>query len=305
MVIFLVALVLTGLTVALLLRAVFLPRLNTAETIETIDGYGYAAAPAEAPVGSGMRAGLDEIAGFVGSVVGKRITSFREEEVRRELMAAGLYTMPPGRFLGYRIISLVSVPAVWIWVVVTVGVPTLMAVLGLAVAIFAGWSTPLLIVRKRARRRLEQIDFETPELIDVLVVTVEAGLGLSSSLQVASERLRGPLGEEMRLALQEQSLGLQTTEALRNMLTRADTPALRAFVRSIVQGESLGVSTGEIMRNLATDMRKRRRAVAEERAQKAPVKVLFPLVFLIFPAMFVVLLGPAIFQFIEGLSGTR
>jgi tight adherence protein C len=161
------------------------------------------------------------------------------------------------------------------------------------------------IVRNRARRRLEQIDYETPELIDVLVVTVEAGLGLTSSLQVASERLRGPLGEEMRLALQEQSLGLQTTEALRNMLTRTDTPALRAFVRSIVQGESLGVSTGEIMRNLATEMRKRRRAAAEERAQKAPVKILFPLAFLIFPAMFVVLLGPAIFQFIEGLGGTR
>jgi len=304
-VIFLAGLFLTGVAVALLLRAAFLPRLNTAETIETIDGYGYAAHHPEPSSARGMRSALDDVAGLVGSLVGKRLTSIREDQLRKELMAAGIYTMPPGRFLGYRIISLVSVPSAWIWVVVTAGVPTLMAALGLAVAVFAGWSTPLVIVRNRARRRLEQIDYETPELIDVLVVTVEAGLGLASSLQVAAERLRGPLGEEMRLALQEQSLGLQTTEALRNMLTRADTPALRAFVRSIVQGESLGVSTGEIMRNLATEMRKRRRAAAEERAQKAPVKILFPLAFLIFPAMFVVLLGPAIFQFIEGLGGTR
>jgi len=168
-----------------------------------------------------------------------------------------------------------------------------------------GYLLPGIVLARMAKRRQHRIRLATPDALDLLVVSVEAGLGLSSSLQVAAERLRGPLGEEMRLALQEQSLGLQTTEALRNMLTRADTPALRAFVRSIVQGESLGVSTGEIMRNLARDMRKRRRAAAEERAQKAPVKVLFPLVFLIFPAMFVVLLGPAIFQFIEGLSGTR
>jgi len=305
MVIFLAGLFLTGIAVALVLRAAFLPRLNTAETIETIDGYGYAAQLAEPAAGRGMRSALDDLAGLVGGLVGKRLGSIREDQLRKELMAAGIYTMPPGRFLGYRILSLVSVPAAWIWLVATAGIPTLMAAVGLLVAVFAGWSTPLVIVRNRARRRLEQIDYETPELIDVLVVTVEAGLGLTSSLQVASERLRGPLGEEMRLALQEQSLGLQTTEALRNMLTRTDTPALRAFVRSIVQGESLGVSTGEIMRNLATEMRKRRRAAAEERAQKAPVKILFPLAFLIFPAMFVVLLGPAIFQFIEGLGGTR
>ena len=79
------------------------------------------------------------------------------------------------------------------------------------------------------------------------------------------------------------------------MLRRCETPALRTFVRSVLQGESLGVSTGQIMRNLALEMRKRRRAKAEERAQKAPVKMLFPLIFLIFPAMFVVLLGPAIY----------
>ena len=302
MLIFLGGLFLTGLAVALLLRAALLPRLNTAETIETIDGYGYAVQHAEPSARRGMRSALDDIAGVVGSLVGKRLGSIREDQLRNELLAAGIYTMPPGRFLGYRILSLVIVPSAWVWMVVTVGLPGLVAALGLAVAIFAGWSTPLVIVRNRARRRLEQIDYETPELIDVLVVTVEAGLGLTSSLQVASERLRGPLGEEMRLALQEQSLGLQTTEALRNMLTRADTPALRAFVRSIVQGESLGVSTGEIMRNLADEMRKRRRAAAEERAQKAPVKILFPLAFLIFPAMFIVLLGPAAFQFIESIG---
>ena len=97
-------------------------------------------------------------------------------------------------------------------------------------------------------------------------------------------------------------MGLTTEEALRNMLVRADTPAVRSFVRAVTQGESLGVSIGDILRSLATEMRKRRRAVAEERAQKAPVKILFPLVFLIFPAMFVILLGPAVFDFLEAFK---
>jgi tight adherence protein C len=97
-------------------------------------------------------------------------------------------------------------------------------------------------------------------------------------------------------------MGLTTEEALRNMLVRADTPAVRSFVREVTQGETLGVSIGDILRSLATEMRKRRRAVAEERAQKAPVKILFPLVFLIFPAMFVILLGPAVFDFLEAFK---
>src|SRR5687767_12970643 len=99
MLIFLVGLCLTGIAVALLLRAAFLPRLNLTETIETIGGYGYAAHQPDPNAGRGFRAGLDDIAGLVGSLVGKRLGSIREEQLRKELMAAGIYTMPPGRFL--------------------------------------------------------------------------------------------------------------------------------------------------------------------------------------------------------------
>jgi tight adherence protein C len=303
LIILLAALFLGALALALAARALLMPRFRTAETVATIVEYGYAARRNERGAGEGVRGVFDQVASFVGGVAAQRFGTLKEAQLRKELLAAGLYTMPPRRFIGYRILSLATVPAAAAWVALSVGLPPLLLVASVGMGVLAGWSAPLVIVRKRARRRVEQIDYELPELIDILVVTVEAGLGFSSSLQVAAERLRGPLGDEMRLTLQEQRLGLPTEEALRNMLARAETPAMRSFVRSIVQGESLGVSIGDIMRNLAVEMRKRRRAAAEERAQKAPIKLLFPLIFLIFPAMFVVLLGPSIFQFIAAFGG--
>ena len=97
-------------------------------------------------------------------------------------------------------------------------------------------------------------------------------------------------------------MGLTTNEALANLLERVETPGMRSFIRSILQGERLGVSIGQILRNVAVEMRKRRRAIAEERAQKAPIKILFPLVFMIFPAIFVIILAPAVYALLDALA---
>jgi len=161
---------------------------------------------------------------------------------------------------------------------------------------------PIYYLNRRGRMRQAAIDRELPELIDLLVVTIEAGVGFAGAMRVAADRLQGPLAEELRLTLQEQNMGLTAMEALRNLGSRAPTPGVRIFTRAVMQGETLGVSIGTIMRNVALEMRKRRKALAEERAQKAPVKMLFPLIFLIFPAMFIVLLVPAIIAFVRALS---
>jgi tight adherence protein C len=190
----------------------------------------------------------------------------------------------------------------WVWLAGASSMGAVTAVFGTIACGFAGWYFPMMMVKRRARYRLDAIEYDLPELIDLLVVGVEAGLGFSAAMSAAVGRLPGPLGEEMRLMLQEQTLGLTPVEALTNVLTRVDTPSLRSFVRSIVQGEQLGISIGDVLRNVALEMRKRRRAAAEERAQKAPIKMLFPLIFLIFPAMFVVILGPAIFAFLDALG---
>ncbi len=297
------ALVLMGTAVALLARAVGMSRARTSETLAQIDQYGFSTTRVSAVASSAARGLIDGVASFLGTAVSARLTGLKEAEIRRDLMAAGYYHLSPKRFLGYRVISAICVPVAVIWLVFTLGFPALLAVAALIASLFAGWVTPMVIVRKRMERRHEQVEQELPELVDLLVVTVESGLGFSGALQVASTRVQGPLGDELRLSMQEQTMGLSVEDALRNMLARCETPSMRAFVRSVLQGETLGVSIGAILRNLALEMRKRRRQLAEERAQKAPIKILFPLIFLIFPAMFIVLLGPAIFSMADAFGG--
>jgi tight adherence protein C len=301
--ILLVGLFLAGAAVYLVARAVAMPRMRTAEMIAQIESYGFSRPRGEERQATVMKGALDDVANVIGKVVSKRTSSVRETRLRNRLMSAGLYLTAPKKFIGYQALSTLMFPAAWVWFAGTTQFSTVLIWLGVPVAGFIGWRAPLIVIDRRARLRLEQIDYDLPELIDILVVTVEAGLGFSGSIRTASERISGPLGDELRLALQEQNMGLTTEESLRHLLARADTPAVRSFVRAVTQGESLGVSIGEILRSLAVEMRKRRRAYAEERAQKAPIKILFPLVFLIFPAMFVILLGPAIFDFIDAFGG--
>ncbi|HEX6702171.1 MAG TPA: type II secretion system F family protein [Gaiellaceae bacterium] len=296
----LIGIVLAGLAAALLARAVANPLRAGSAPSAQIGRYGFNKGAKERPkadVGGIVDRAADSLGGRFAGNFGNA------EEIRRQLVAAGMYRVTATKFLGYRILATIGLPLIWIWFATTTSRSPVVGFLGTVAAILIGWFAPLRIVKDRAKRRLNEIDYELPELIDLLVVTVEAGLGFVGSLQMASDRLTGTLGQELRLTLQEQNMGLSINEALANTMARCDTPSMRSFVRSIVQGETLGVSIGQIMRDLATEMRRRRKQSAEERAQKAPIKILFPLVFLIFPAMFVVLLGPALIQFLHAIRG--
>jgi tight adherence protein C len=298
----LIGLALTGATAALVLRAVAMPRIEAVARLGQIQAYGFDAEQVIDADHSDRNSFVDKLAGSVGRAVAGGWKAFDEAEVRKTLMAAGLYTTTPTTFLGYRVLSAVTLPLAMLWYLTATGAGGMLFFAGLAFGLFAGWTVPMTIVSRRARQRFHKVERSLPELIDLLVVTVEAGMGFNGSMQITSQRLTGPLGDELRLTLQEQRMGLSTTQALTNMLARCDTPSMRSFVRSVLQGETLGVSIGQIMRSLALEMRKRRRAAAEERAQKAPIKLLFPLVFLIFPSMFIVLLFPAAYSFIESFG---
>jgi tight adherence protein C len=292
-------------SVVLVCRAAGLSRARSRARVGQLAAYGYAAAaPVEAPTRARPLSGsVNRVAGFLGGFASRRLQSLSEAELRRELMAAGMYRMSPVTLAGYRVIGAITFPVTLLWLSSTSGMQGPLVLLLVPLVCAIGWLAPMTVVRRRARDRLTRIDDDLPELVDLLVVTVESGLGFAGSLQLAAEPLQGPLGDELRLTLQEQAMGLPSAQALDNILTRADTPAMRSFIRSVQQGEALGVSIGQIMRNLALEMRQRRRASAEARAQRAPVKMLFPLVLLIFPVMFIVLLTPAILSIGAAFGG--
>jgi tight adherence protein C len=302
MLLLLVGLALTGLAVVMVARLLVVGKPQPARLQAQIEAYGFEAAQQET-ASRPLTGRFDALATTLGAILARRMKNFSEDSLRKELQAAGLYTMNARKFMGYRLLSTIVLPLIWLWYATSSGAGPLRFIAGLLFAIAFGWQGPIVLVRRRSRRRLDEIDMQMPELIDLLVTTIEAGVAFSGSLRLAATRFQGALGEELRLALQEQEMGLSANEALANMHNRADTPAMRSFVRSILQGETLGVSIGKIMRDLAVEMRKRRRQVAEERVQKAPTKMLFPLVFLIFPAMFVVILGPAAIQILHTIAG--
>ena len=302
-IILILGLALTALAVTLILRALNNSRVRSSDVIDGIASYGFTGRNESVLVNSRRaRVAVDDYVTRLGAFVARHVDGLESERVRRELVGAGLYSLSPRKFAGYRAISMLGLPLLCGWSMAQVGLPVPL-VLGVAIAAaLLGWRLPRMLVQSRARRRQVEIDYQLPELIDLLIVTVEAGIGFTGSLRIAGERIHGPLGEELALTLQEQTMGLTTNEALLNMLARAETPGMRSFIRSVLQGETLGVSIGQILRNVASDMRKRRRALAEERAQKAPIKILFPLIFMIFPAIFVILLGPAVFGLLDALK---
>jgi len=296
----LISILLIGAAVALAGRAVIFPRLRTASRVQTVTSYGFAGVATADDEHTDRP--IEGLAQRVGDAVAGQLTNVGEDALRAELVSAGMYRMSPRALLGYRVLAAVLLPALILWVGSGNASPVLIG-LAAAASVAAGWMLPLTLVRRRARLRHQKVDREVPDFIDLLVVTVESGQGLGGAVRLAGDRIRGPLGDEVRLAVQEQAMGLTVHDALTNMVERCDTPALRSFVRSVVQGESLGVSIGEILRAVAVEMRKRRRQAAEEQAQKAPVKMLFPLAFFIFPSMFIIILGPSIFDLLHTLGG--
>ena len=156
-----------------------------------------------------------------------------------------------------------------------------------------GFVVPGIVVSGRTRRRREQLRAELPDALDLLAVSVEAGLGFDGAITKLTEHMEGALTDELALTLNEMRIGESRHDALKKLAERAAAPEVANFSRAIIQADQLGISLGRILRVQATDTRLRRQAAAEERAMKAPIKMLFPTVAFIFPAMFLVILGPA------------
>ena len=299
---FVIGVMLLALAGALLARAIAASRLRTEAQLREIDTYGFSpsAAPPTSSASKPLRVPLEELAARIGRATAG--TGWRAPVDTRSLRAAGLYRVTAETFHGYRVMAAVLLPGLILMLSLAGKFGPLQVLLIVMCALLC-WFAPAILVRSRAQRRMDEIDRALPELVDVLIATIEAGLGFAGSLQLVADRFSGPLGQELRLTLREQSMGLSSERALTKLLERCNTPSLRAFVRAVQQGDTLGVSIATTMRNLASETRKRRRQSAHEQIQQAPIKMLFPLIFLIFPSLLIVLLYPALARLLEQFSG--
>lgn len=279
------------------------------ETLSQVDGYDMAAAASAGIVdddgleGSFMDRVGRQVLGNMGGL-GRRFTPAGYiDKVRHKFVMAGRdSTAEVDRFLAGRLFALVAAPAIFFvfFVLNPLGLEGMIKLIitGFAVAI------PILGPEAKLTRAVEarqtRILQDLPDVLDLLTISVEAGLGFEQALDRTIATVPGPLSTEFARMLGETRAGSSRADAMRAMDARIDISEVRSFVLAILQADTFGVSIGRVLRAQADDMRIRRRQRAQETAQKAPVKMLIPMVLCIFPSLFVVILVPAMIQIIEG-----
>jgi tight adherence protein C len=221
------------------------------------------------------------------------------DSVGAKLLAAGLAgKISPTAFLATKGAAALGGGFLGVVVGVAAGAPVRIPLFAVVFGAF-GFIAPGFVVSVKGRKRREELKAQLPDALDLLAVSVEAGLGFDGAVDKLTEHMYGPLADEFALTLGEMRIGESRQDALKKMAERTATPEVASFTRAIIQADQLGISLGRLLRVQAADSREKRQAAAEEKAMKSPIKMLFPTVLFIFPAMFIVILGPAFLNLME------
>lgn len=236
---------------------------------------------------------------------GRRITGADQaERIRRKLEAAGnprAWTVD--RVVSLKVLCAVVFPVIGLVYGGLLGLAVtwlvLLAVLGAAIGFFA----PDLYLYQLGYNRADQIKRTLADAVDLLTISVEAGLGFDAALQQVARNTTGPLAEEFSRVLREMQLGMGRADAMRALGDRSNVDDLKTFVGSMVQADAFGIPIGQVLRVQSSEIRVKRRQYAEEQAQKVPVKIMVPLVLCILPCLFVIVMGPAVISAYDAFSG--
>jgi tight adherence protein C len=294
MLLFVVFIALLGGSAFFLLRHLTRGRLQVESVLGRMAGYGYS----DGAPSADWRALLRTVGRFAPGGRGASA-----EALRLKLAAAGWSKrLSPEEAAGLKVMLPLTAYFAMLLAAAFGLVPALVGVVGgLALAGLAYVGLPI-AVDLRVRGRRDKIVSQLPTVLDLLTLSVEAGMSFDSALQRLVRRLNGPLVDEMALMLREIQLGTSRHDALTALATRVDAQEVTSFVRALTQADKLGVPLAQMLRTQAEELRIRLRNEAEEHAMKAPVKMLFPTVILIFPAIFIVVLGPAVISVLGSLK---
>jgi tight adherence protein C len=239
---------------------------------------------------------LGGVNGFIGRVTPKHYVvqldkAFREAGNPMNLDANLCITIQVAAII-IEIIGIIS-----IWIAFAIPVAKIMLIL----AAFIGFTYvfPSLYLKQLIQERQREIEKSLPDVIDLLTVSIEAGLSFDGAMAKLTEKMSGVLVSEFAIALKEMKMGISKRDALKSMIERVPVDNLITFVGAIIQADQLGVSIGNVLRIQSNLMRQKRRQRASELAMKAPIKILFPMIFFIMPTIFIVLLGPVVIKLIE------
>lgn len=240
-----------------------------------------------------IRPTLDKFGGFIT----KRVRSGSLEALQEQLNLAGRpWGMTASAFWFLRLLSLLLCTVVGLGLAILLGLEQPMFLLAVVGGGVLGYLLPQMILGSKVKKRQKQILLAMPSALDLLTISVEAGLSFDAALTRVSEKYQNPLTSEITQVLNEIRLGRPRVEALEDMARRCKVEVLTNFVQAVVQSEQLGVGIANVLRIQSEEIRRRRRQRAEEQGQKAPLKMLFPMVGCIFPTLFIVLLGPAVVE---------
>jgi tight adherence protein C len=245
------------------------------------------------------RALLPVLEGLTG--IGRRFTpTGYVDKIRQRFVYAGEPNADAvDRFLAVQVLAVVGGLVFALFVMTMSGLTGLAKPGAAGLALAAGILGPGAMLNRRVEERQREIRNKLPDILDLLTISVEAGLGFEQALDRTVAAVPGALSDEFGRMLGEVRAGSSRADAMRALETRTNVAEVRSFVLAILQADTFGVSIGRVLRAQADEMRVKRRQLAEERAQKAPVKMLIPMVFCIFPALFVIVLGPAVLKILD------
>jgi tight adherence protein C len=238
--------------------------------------------------------------------IGRRLTGQdTATRIQHKLDVAG---NPPGwnvdRVLGLKAVGFAGALLLSLIVIVIMGlslVPAIVVCVGLSLI---GFSAPNFYIYQKGFDRSEQMRKDLPDAIDLMTISVEAGLAFDAALSRVAHKTEGPLAAEFARVLQEMNIGMGRTAAMRALGERTHIAELKSFVTAMVQADAFGIPIGQVLRVQSNEMRVKRRQRAEEKAQKVPVKILFPLMFCILPTLFIAVIGPGIISMMGTFMGT-